>query len=329
MDQLLWTSGTIYINPEYDFLYMQQDKMAIVDFLCDLKIKHDPRGVGMRNLALCRILLGGSQYEGLDAIRPSEIESSKMRSFKEIICRLNQVWLVSIQGSARQMIPSGDKWEPIQKPFFDRSFPINARPHSFDLIGPDPRTIENDLSHLHLRSPKCLYDSWLRILERLEVGPREERYRLLLTFEPRQTVCNLGDAEDCLLWEDSGWTRKPGSMWPSQEPPIERVAASETPEFRDEDLRKAVRPAFGFWLFPANAFCDENQTGEPQGPIVTFDVRKHRPELALLRLNDGDTDRNVSKEVAAHHNIALEPPRLLNLRNRPHPGRITLPSNRF
>ncbi|KAF4434695.1 acyl- oxidase [Fusarium acutatum] len=260
-------------------------------------------------------------------MRPSEIESSKMKIFKEIITRLDQVWLISIQKSVRQMTAGESGRETIHKTFFERSFPIHVTPHSFDLIGPDPRTIENDLSHLHLRSPKRLYDSWLQVLERIEVEPCEERYRLLLAFKPRQMTCNLRDAEDWLKWEDSTWTRKPGSMWPSQEPHIETVAASETPEFRDEDLSKAVRPALGFWLFPVDAFCDENKTEEPQGPIFTFDVRKHRPELALLRLNEGDADRNVSKEVDAHHDIASEP-RLLESPTRPHPGRITLPHNR-
>ncbi|KAF5648438.1 acyl oxidase [Fusarium tjaetaba] len=229
-----------------------------------------------------------------------------MRMFKEIISGLDEVWLVYIQASIRGMIGGETERSTIRKRFFERSFPIHATPHSFDRIGPDPRTVEDDLSHLHVRNPKRLYDSWLQALEKIEVRPREERYRILLGFNPRRSICNLRDAEDWLQSENSGWTTKSESTWSSQEPKIEGVAASETPESRDEDIGKAVRPAFGFWLFPVDAFCDANKTSESEGYFTTFDVRKYRPELALRRLNEGDLGRNVSKEVDAHHEVAIE-----------------------
>ncbi|KAH7212190.1 hypothetical protein DER44DRAFT_213276 [Fusarium oxysporum] len=205
------------------------------------------------------------------------------------------------------MIGDETGWPTIHKRFLDRSFPIHATPHSFDRIGPDPRTIENYLSHLHVHDPKRLYDSWLQVLERIGVKPCEERYRLLLAFRPGYNICKLRDAEDWLQREESRWTAKPDSRRPSYEQEIESVAASETPEIRDEDLSKAARPAFGFWLFPVDAFSDENKSAEPQDTSDSFDVRKHRPELVLLRLNGGETDRNVSEEVEAHHSIAFEP----------------------
>ncbi|CVK85911.1 uncharacterized protein FPRN_06407 [Fusarium proliferatum] len=302
----LWTSGTTYINPEYDFLHIKDGTMATVDFVCDLKIKHDPRNVGIRNLALCSNQLG-RRRSGLHEMRPSEIEPSKMRIFKEIISGLDEVWLVSIQESIRQMIGGENGCSTIRKTILQRSIPIHATPHRFERIGLDPRTVEDDLSHLHVRNPKRLYDSWLQVLEGIKVRPCEERYRLLLAFNPRRAICNLGDAEDWLQWEGNGWSAKPGSAWPSQEPQIERVAASEPTESQDEDITKVVRPAFGFWLFTVDAFCDANKTGERQGYITTFDVRKHRPELALLLLNEGDVDRNVSGEVEARHKITMEP----------------------
>ncbi|KAI7767303.1 hypothetical protein LZL87_009705 [Fusarium oxysporum] len=242
-----------------------------------------------------------------------------MKIFKEIISGLDEVWLASIQESVRQMIGGETGWPTIHKTFFERSFPIHATPHSFDRIGPDPRTAENDLSHLHVRDPKRLYDSWLQVLERIDVKPAEERYRLLLAFNPRQTISNLRDAEDWLQREDSRWTAETGSRRSSYGSDIGRVAASETPEFRDEDLSKSARPAFGFWLFPVDAFSDENNSAEPQDRIDTFDVRKHRPELALLRLNGGETDRNVLEEGEARHRIALE----FRLGEPPKPKRVT------
>ncbi|KAH7226232.1 hypothetical protein BKA60DRAFT_178001 [Fusarium oxysporum] len=240
-----WTSGTVHYNPEYDFFHIKQDTKAIIDFVCDLKTKYDPRNIGLRNLALGRDQLGG-RPTGLAVIGPSEITSAKVRTFKEIISELNEVWLVSIQECTRQMIGDETGWPTIHKRFLDRSFPIHATPHSFDRIGPDPRTIENYLSHLHVHDPKRLYDSWLQVLERIGVKPCEERYRLLLAFRPGHNICKLRDAEDWLQREESRWTAKPDSRRPSYEQEIESVAASETPEIRDEDLSKAVRPAFGF-----------------------------------------------------------------------------------
>ncbi|EWG53585.1 hypothetical protein FVEG_11984 [Fusarium verticillioides 7600] len=208
-----------------------------------------------------------------------------MRMFREIISGLDEVWLVYIQASIRGMIGGENERSTIRKTFFERSFPIHALPHSFDRIGLDPRTVEDDLSHLHVRNPKRLYDSWLQTLEKIEVRPCEEQYRILLGFNPRRSICNLRDAEDWLQSENSGWTTQPESTWSSQEPKIEGVAASETRESEDEDISKAVRPAFGFWLFPVDAFCDANKTPESEGYFTTFDVRKYRPELAIRRLN--------------------------------------------
>ncbi|KAF5606344.1 acyl oxidase [Fusarium pseudocircinatum] len=250
-----------------------------------------------------------------------------MRMFKEIITGLDEVWLVYIQASIRGMISGEDERPTIRKTFFEKSFPIHATPHSFDRIGLDPRTVEDDLGHLHVRNPKRLYDSWLQVLERIEARPREQRCRVLLALNPRRTICNLTGAKDWLESEDSVWATKPESTWSSQEPNIEGVGTSETRESRDEDMSKAVRPAFGFWLFPVDAFCDANKTSEPQGYFTAFDVRKHRPELALLRLNEEDMDRNVSKEVEAHHEFDVER-RYLSHEISNIPVRPTLPSTR-
>ncbi|KAF5692255.1 acyl oxidase [Fusarium denticulatum] len=251
-----------------------------------------------------------------------------MRMFKEIISGPDEVWLVYIQASIRGMIGGENEWPTIRKTFFEKSFPIHATPHGFDRIGLDPRPVEDDLSHLHVRNPKRLYDSWLQVLERIGVRPREERYRILLAFYPRRTICNLRDAKDWLQSEDSGWKTKPESTLSSQGPEIEEVTASETPESRAEDISKAVRPAFGFWLFPVDAFCDANKTSEPQGYFTTFDVRKHRPKLALFRLNEGDMDRNLSKEVEAQHEVTFERRYLDREQVSNIPVRLTLPYRR-
>jgi hypothetical protein len=173
-------------------------------------------------------------------------------------------------------------WSTVYKTFFERSFPISAASPSFDRIGPDPRTVENDLSHLHVLDPNGLYDSWLHILSKIDVKPTEERYRVLLAFKPHcKGIYNLKDAEYWLQKEDRRWMAKSIGKGPFAELDIGRMPASETPGFRDEDLDKAVKPAFGFWLFPVDAFSDENKSAELQGTIVTHCVK---PEVYLLTL---------------------------------------------
>ncbi|KAM0552412.1 hypothetical protein ACHAPJ_007972 [Fusarium lateritium] len=282
----LWTPGTVYYNPEYDFLHIEQDDMFIVDFVQKLKVDYDPRHVGLRNLALCSNQLCGSYGHGLSLIEPSTISPESMQVFKDVLFGLDQVWFVSIQINSRLQAGRTIGWPSIITPFFDRSFPITATPLSFDRIGADPRSIGKDLSNLHVLRPRYLFYRWQDTLEKLDIKLPNVQYRYLLAFSPNDASDIIYDYDGAVRWlkkEDDIWTgnykRDSAFSCLNLETP-----AAELPEFRDEDLNAAVRPAIGFWLFPVDAFYDGTEQTECDNALSKWDVKDHWPELALLRM---------------------------------------------
>jgi hypothetical protein len=281
----LWVPGEIYYNPEYDFIHLRQDNADIVEFICKLKTVYDPRHIGLRNLALCRSVLGGCT-QSLHAIDPTSISPETLRTFRQIISGIEEVWFVSIQRVGRQVIGHETGWPSISKTSFERSVPITAMPLRFDLIGPDPRAIGNDLSHVHLQNPRYLYNTWQSVIERLRIEPSRIQYRFLFTFSPsNDEIYNRGDASNWLQKEDDIWTGKYKGDGPFSFLSLVKTPASETPAFKHENLETAVRPVIGFWLFPVDAFSDEDHSMTPYSEIRKVDVRKYWPELAILRLD--------------------------------------------
>ncbi|SPJ74102.1 uncharacterized protein FTOL_03832 [Fusarium torulosum] len=281
----LWVPGELYYNPEYDFLHLQQNNVDIIEFMCKLKNIYDPRRIGLRNLALCGSLLGG-RAQGLHTIDPSTISPESLRTFQQIINGLEEVWFVSIQRVGRQLIGYETGWPSIYKTFFERSVPITAMPPRFDRVGPDPRAIGNDLSHLHLLNPTYLYNSWRRVIERFEIEPSGIQHQFLFTFGPsRDQIYNSRDASNWLQKEDDIWTGKHKGDGPFSSLNLTKTPASETPAFKDENLELAVRPVIGFWIFPVDAFSDEYYSTTPDNEIKEVDVKGHWPDLAILRLD--------------------------------------------
>lgn len=62
--------GTLHFNPEWDFLHVSAERPAkdtLVDFLYHLKTIHDPRHVGLLNLAVDGNGLNGNDLYGLQS----------------------------------------------------------------------------------------------------------------------------------------------------------------------------------------------------------------------------------------------------------------------
>ena len=80
---------------------------------------------------------------------------------------------------------------------------------------------------------------------------------------------------------DDGFLKNKGVKWP---------VGAEDGKYRNEDLGKAVRPAFGFWLFPVEALgpIDEKMLLEDEGSRsrgkAFLNMTEHWPELALSNL---------------------------------------------
>ncbi|KAJ4258949.1 hypothetical protein NW762_008037 [Fusarium torreyae] len=281
----LWAPDTVYYNPEYDFLHIKQDEMYLVDFVHKLKVDYDPHHVGLRNLALCSNQLSGGAGKGLYSIEPSTISPESMQVLKDVLSGLHQMWFVSIQIISRVLAGCAPGRPSMITPFFERSFPIIAMPLHFDRVGADPRSIGKDLSNLHILRPRYLYHTWQKILDKLDIKLPNTQYRFLLAFNPIRANDDLYNYDDAVRWlkkEDDIWM---GSHRKISAPslPGDRPAP-ELPEFRDEDLNAAMRPAVGFWLFPVDAFYDGTEQTECDNAWSKWDVKDHWPELALLRM---------------------------------------------
>lgn len=297
--------GTFYFNPEYDFLWIYPGiwaKNTLIDFVYHLKHTHDPRHVGLLNLALDTHSLNATD---LNLLEPSSLESELRETFVETITQLREVFFVEKVYAGRQILGllSGI---PTSETIFNRSFPIMATTPSFERLRRDPRSIAGDLRQVYVESdPLSLFHRWQRLLKKWGISPSEIEYRLMLTFSPPGGQFPIFDQESAKRWvekEDWEWTGK----WRLDDSVIDANLAlryfditdrvTKYPvgalhdKYKSEDLERAVRPAFGFWLFPMDAFGtlpEEAVLEEAWFRPFTkelLNMTEHWPELGLLSL---------------------------------------------
>ena len=177
--------GKIYINPEYDYLFISPEwsvKNSLFDFLYHLKNTYDPLGVGLLNIAVDTNSLNAND---LYLMQPSDIDTGAFKATQSILTHLREVWFVSTPRAGRQVmgymsgLPTGDT-------FWNRSLPIMARPSSFERLERDPRDIADDLKRVHvgLSDPRQMYMRWLDFLDKWGGSAPQINYRFLLAFEP-------------------------------------------------------------------------------------------------------------------------------------------------
>lgn len=273
------TPGTLHVNPEYDFLQIHPEwpvKDTLVDFLYHLKTTLDPRGVGLLNLAVDINALNGNDLYKLEA---SDLDPAATTVFVATLAQLCEVFFVSISRVGRQILP----WQciPTSDTIFNRSFPIIAMTPTFERLHRDPRPITQDLRQIFEPSfdPRHTFRLWQQLLKKWGASPPKIEYRLLLAFEPTSDdqIFDRGSAKRWLQKEDDAWTGKlprGDGMFSHLKFPI----GAEHEKYRNEDLERAVKPAFGFWLFPVEAL---GALEEGQNLGQALDLTEHWPELAL------------------------------------------------
>ena len=150
---------------------------------------------------------------------------------------------------------------------FNRSFPILTRIPTFERLPRDPRPISHDLEMTHgLSGSRDLLQQWLQLLKRWHVPPHKIEYRFLLAFNPKiaggwgARIIDQMNATPWLQKTEDRWNgRGPGDNW------FEGGGVSTRFEGQDEnyieDIEKAVRPVFGFWLFPLEALACIEKNG--------------------------------------------------------------------
>ena len=286
--------GTLHFNPEWDFLHISADwpaKDTLISFLYHLKTIHDPRHVGLLNLAV-----DGNDLTGNDvySLQSSDLDSEARSAFVETLTQLREVWFVSYPRYGRQIVGilSG---LGTSETVFNRSLPVMTASPTFERLHRDPRPIGKDLKALTgFFNPRDVAGLWLRLLKKWRTCPPEIEYRFLLAFDPTLGGGQISDRKSANAWlqkdddqwnghaPDDGFLKNSKFRWP---------VGAEDEKYKNEDLEKAVKPAFGFWLFPVEAFgpIDENRLFDDEesriGPKSFGNMTEHWPELALSSLH--------------------------------------------
>jgi len=280
---------TLYFNPEYDFIHLRHDgpwsHPFIVDFLHDFKA-HDPRGVGLINLALG--INGMRRLHSLVGI--SESPAPVKTTLVNFLSHLQEVIWIAHSGTGRTII---EMWNGAFRDVgfqFNHSMPVMGITPGFTRFRRDPRPIGPELKFvLTARSdPRQMRVLWRDLLEKFEIcqaRPIKERVLFACKVAPHEgLVHNIQTADDFLGREEDSWLRGQETLHYHR---VKRYTGKEPPIESPEELAKAVRPAIGFWLFPVEGLGDLeglHLSGMASGKRV-FDMSDHWPELALSALH--------------------------------------------
>ncbi|KAK0735157.1 hypothetical protein B0T26DRAFT_746974 [Lasiosphaeria miniovina] len=289
--------STLYFNPEHDFLMISSQwavKNTLIEFLVRLKTSYDPRRVGLLNLA---VDVNSLNANDLYQVHPPDLEPDAREAFRDTLAQLDEVFFVSEIRAGRIV----DGWQSgfTGERHFNRSLPVMAATAAFERLRRDPREVLDDLGtkmYVRLFIGLDAVRLWRELLARWAISAPQIEYRCLMAFDP--TLGSDGDvtsrvrAERFLEKEDDVW-RRPMSEWRyppkisagspfgdllkerlHDPPPADRVPP--------EDLDRAVRPAFGFWLFPISMM---KAVAEAPAPVnKKLNLSQHWPELALMDL---------------------------------------------
>ncbi|KAI1356103.1 hypothetical protein F5Y01DRAFT_310289 [Xylaria sp. FL0043] len=256
--------GTLYFNPEADFLHLSinkftpSDNSLALDFLYDLKMIHDPRNVGLLNLAVDYNFM-----MGLNTIDPASLDSSTKSIFTETLQQLRQVFFVQLQVAGRHVLGYFMGESPLSN-HVNRAVPVIPMTLNFRRFRPDPRPIARSLNRVYLDSnPRCMAHAWQRMLscylERGEQSKTECRVLLACTSYIKD-ILNYEEGEQLLQKENDIWLK-------------ETAGDERSRRLLEEDC---IQTAFGFWLFPIDGF-----TPGDRAPGF-MDLSSAWPDLALV-----------------------------------------------
>ncbi|TVY44269.1 hypothetical protein LOCC1_G006808 [Lachnellula occidentalis] len=285
------TPGTLYFNPEYDFLKIRPQyhvKDTWIDFIYHLKNTYDPHRIGLLNLAASVNDLNGND---MHLVEPSDVDPVARKAFTDTLSQLHEVFFLSKTGQGRQILgwQSGITSDTI----LNRSFPIVPKTPTFERLGRDPRPIAEDLKNVVVHERGAVITFWRELLIKWAVSAPQIEYHFYLTFEPLHVGKGIHDHKSA-----SAWLRKEDDVWRGvessrdQDPKedttsdfyrawrklnIKRPVGAKHEKYKNENLETAVKPAFGFWLFPLAALDRDDES-------KMLDMSEFWPELALSDL---------------------------------------------
>ncbi|PLB50323.1 hypothetical protein P170DRAFT_435525 [Aspergillus steynii IBT 23096] len=295
--------GVLYYNPEWDFLEIASESWRaddLFDLAYHLKKTYDPRHVGLLNLAIGGV--NSLSSTGLQYVDPKEVDPQVRQVFQETLAQLREVFFITRTKAGRRILGSASGI-PVADPhkcIFNRSFPITTVTPIFERLQRDTRSISEDLKQTHVGDgPMRMAYYWQSMLDIWGVSASHITYQFILAFEPSGPSLEIQDRESASRWlqvEEDEWTGKwrlddeikngcwaKRSLGTESEPYYEMVGALDG-ENRYEDLDKAVKPAFGFWIFPLRLFgkipSSEEECNEVDSK-QTLDLSDHWPGLGI------------------------------------------------
>lgn len=247
---------------------------------------HHPRHVGLLNLAVDRNGLNGN---GVYQLLFSDLDSEVRSAFVETLVQLHEVCFVSITRVGRQIVGplSG---LPTSETMFSRSIQIMMMVPIFERLYRDPRPIAHDLKALTgMAGSRDVIQLWLQLLKQWRIVPLGIEYRFLLVFDPTVAGDQISDGTSAKTWlqKDDQWDGRAPDDGFLMGREVKWPVGAENEKYINEDLKKAVRPVFGFWLFPVEALgpIDEEgllkyQLSRPRRTAF-LNMTEYWPELAL------------------------------------------------
>lgn len=236
---------------------------------------YDPKDFGILRLALDNDLVSD-----LCRMNPSLIDAAQT-SLKLSLKKLQQiVWMAgSLIGRPIMGVRSN---LPTVGYRFIHSMPIMSANASFDLLCPDPRPIQDELQYTATATmdPRKLSLLWHGFLTNSCIIRHRPQEIILFGVEPSIYGPKVHDADTARSFpreEQEGWLRGQ-----KESASLVKNYAHRVPIEGPEELDKAVRPAFGFWLVPMNALKDPEPS--PVFSFPVFDLRGQHVELALAHL---------------------------------------------
>ncbi|KAK5631800.1 hypothetical protein RRF57_007514 [Xylaria bambusicola] len=255
-------AGTMYFNPEYDFLHISNDAGHVAEFIHDLKTVYDPRNIGLLKLATSSTDLTGPG--GICTIEPSTLDPPLRLSLTETLLQLRQVFFIQKQFTGRHLFDMAGSPLP-DYGVMNWAFPIETMIPTFRRLHPDPRPIRQHLDRVFVNvDPRRMLISWRQLL-RTYLGidsVSQTEHKIVLTHGSYNRVCNQETAKRRLLMEES----------------IGKIDARKFDE--------QVETAFGFWLFPTSSFGSLPESDEAfrsERPQF-MDFRENWPDLAVSDL---------------------------------------------
>ncbi|KAI1177753.1 hypothetical protein F4777DRAFT_576569 [Nemania sp. FL0916] len=221
----------------------------------------------------------------LGAISDAKMEEQDRvirQSVTDTLHNLRQVFFVDI--SAGRLIPS---WQALVNPhnYINRSYPLASTSTSFQRVPRDPRAIGLDLTVINMGWTGSFLTEWNGALRKWGVTNTTAETRLLVScrLHHGDDVHDQESAQSSLKEEDERYIDNGYPNWHAS--PYawgDDVAAELSNEKLEEAV--AVRPAFGFWLFPPNIY-DLAKNHHRHNEFSVLDLTGYWPELCLWDLD--------------------------------------------